>query len=403
MPGFGGGNFLARRHAIDGERDLLTVPRPEKQARRSGGPFLFTTIFQEFAMYMNANLAAQTPPSALAEPVEAALARLFDGDTLDAAASELLFGEIVAGRLPDPSIAGMLIALRLRGETADEMIGAARALRAADEDFPRPDYLFADCCGTGGDGSASINVSTAAAFAAAACGLPVAKHGTRSVTSRCGSADVLEQLGAKLDPTPEVSRRALDETGICFLFALRYHPGLRHAGPVRRALKVRTIMNLLGPCVNPAEPPVQLLGVASPERLEIVASTVAALGISRALIVHGSGLDEVALHGETKAVRVENGRLEPITITPEQAGLGRRPVGVLKGGGPEENAERLKALLMGYGLEAETEVVALNAGALLMIAGLAADLREGTARALDALASGDAHQRLKLFVEATHG
>lgn len=354
-------------------------------------------------MDMNTNLAPQVAPQGLDAPVEDALTRLFDGRAIDAAASELLFGEIVAGRLPDPSIAGMLIALRLRGETADEMIGAARALRAADEDFPRPDYLFADCCGTGGDGSASINVSTAAAFAAAACGLPVAKHGTRSVTSRCGSADVLEQLGAKLDPSPEVARRALDETGVCFLFALRYHPGLRHAGPVRRTLKVRTIMNLLGPCVNPAEPPVQLLGVAAPERLEIVASTLAGLGVARALVVHGSGLDEIALHGETKAILVEDGRLEPMTITPEQAGLERRPVGALTGGGPEENAERLKALLMGYGLDAETEVVALNAGALLMTAGLAGGLREGTEMALDALRSGEAHQRLKLFVEATHG
>jgi anthranilate phosphoribosyltransferase len=353
-------------------------------------------------MTIHATIAAQ-PDAALPLPVETILARLFDGETLDAAESELLFGEIVAGRLPEPSIAGMLIALRLRGETADEMIGAARALRAADEYFPRPDYLFADCCGTGGDGSASINVSTAVAFTAAACGLPVAKHGTRSVTSRCGSADVLETLGARLDPSPEVARRALDETGVCFLFALRYHPGLRHAGPVRRALKVRTIMNLLGPCVNPAEPPVQLLGVASPERLETVAATVAALGVSRALIVHGSGLDEVALHGETRAVRVADGRLEPLTITPEQAGLGRRPMEVLKGGGPEENAERLKSLLMGYGLDAETEVVALNAGALLMTAGLAADLREGVGQALDALRSGETHQRLKAFVEATHG
>ena len=355
-------------------------------------------------MSVHSTLATQSAADAgFAAPVEAALARLFDGEALDAAASELLFGEIVAGRLPEPAIAGMLIALRLRGETAEEMIGAARALRAADEDFPRPDYLFADCCGTGGDGSASINVSTAAAFAAAACGLPVAKHGTRSVTSRCGSADVLEKLGARLDPSPEVSRRALDETGICFLFALRYHPGLRHAGPVRRALKVRTIMNLLGPCVNPAEPQVQLLGVASPERLETVAATVSALGVSRALVVHGSGLDEIALHGETQAVRVENGTFERVTITPEQAGLERRPMAVLKGGGPEENAERLKALLMGYGLEAESDVVALNAGGLLMTAGLAKDLREGVEQALDALRSGDAYRRLTAFVEATHG
>src|SRR3546814_9574888 len=192
----------------------------------------------------------------------------------------------------------MLVALRLKGETTDELIGAARALRAFDAPLERPDYPFADTCGTGGDGSGAINVATAVAFVAAAAGLPVAKHGNRSVTSRCGSADVLEQLGAKLDVPAEVSRKALDETGVCFLFAPRYHPGLRHAGPVRRALKVRTIMNVLGPCVNPAEPGVQLLGVADPRLLEPVARTLAALGVERALVVHGAGLDEIALHGE---------------------------------------------------------------------------------------------------------
>jgi anthranilate phosphoribosyltransferase len=336
-------------------------------------------------------------------PAEAALARLYTGESLAEAEAEALFGEIVAGRLPEPAIAAMLIALRLKGETAEELTGAARALRAADSDFPSPDYLFADSCGTGGDGSASINVSTAVAFAAAAAGLPVAKHGNRSVTSRCGSADVLEQLGARLDVGAEVSRRALDETGICFLFAPLYHPGLRHAGPVRRMLKVRTIMNMLGPCVNPAEPKVQLLGVADPALLEPVAKTLAALGVERALVVHGSGLDEIALHGETQAVRVRGGALEPVTIRPEDAGLERRPVQVLRGGGPEENAERLKALLMGYGLAAETEVVALNTGALLLTAGLAADLREGVAMALQALSSGEACRRLKLFIEATNG
>jgi anthranilate phosphoribosyltransferase len=342
-------------------------------------------------------------PTLEAADYDAALARLYTGESLSEAEAEALFGEIVAGRLPEPAIAAMLIALRLKGESAGELTGAARALRAADADFPRPDYLFADSCGTGGDGSASINVSTAVAFAAAAAGLPVAKHGNRSVTSRCGSADVLEQLGAKLDVTAETSRRALDETGVCFLFAPLYHPGLRHAGPVRRMLKVRTIMNMLGPCVNPAEPEVQLLGVADPALLQPVALTLASLGVARALVVHGSGLDEIALHGETEAVRVEDGALEPVTIRPEDAGLERRPVQVLRGGGPEENAERLKALLMGYGLAAESEVVALNTGALLLTAGLAADLRDGVAMALQALASGEAYRRLKLFVEATHG
>jgi anthranilate phosphoribosyltransferase len=342
-------------------------------------------------------------PTSEAPAGEAALGRLYTGESLTEAEAEALFAEIVAGRLPEPAIAAMLVALRLKGETAQELTGAARALRAADADFQRPDYLFADSCGTGGDGSASINVSTAVAFAAAAAGLPVAKHGNRSVTSRCGSADVLEQLGARLDASAEVSRKALDETGICFLFAPLYHPGLRHAGPVRRMLKVRTIMNMVGPCVNPAEPKVQLLGVADPALLEPVAKTLAALGVDRALVVHGSGLDEIALHGETQAVRVRDGALDPVTIRPEDAGLERRPVQVLRGGGPEENAERLKALLMGYGVAAETDVVALNTGALLLTAGLAADLREGVDLALQALASGEAYRRLKLFVEASHG
>lgn len=337
-----------------------------------------------------------------ASAADLALSRLYVGESLVEAEAEALFTELVAGRLSEPAISAMLIALRLKGETAPELIGAARALRAADRDFPRPEYLFADSCGTGGDGSASINVSTAVAFTVAACGLPVAKHGNRSVTSRCGSADVLEQLGAKLDVTPETARRALDETGVCFLFAPLYHPGLRHAGPVRRMLKVRTIMNMLGPCLNPAEPPVQLLGVADPALIEHVARTLAALGVARALVVHGSGLDEIALHGETEAVRLQDGRLEPLTIRPEDAGLGRRPVQVLRGGGPEENAERLKALLMGYGLAAESEVVALNAGALLLTAGLAADLRDGVDMAMQALAGGDAYGRLRLFVEASH-
>lgn len=347
------------------------------------------------------NLAlADTPDTAAPED---ALARLYAGQPLCEAEAEALFARLVAGDLAEPEIAAMLIALRLKGETAAELTGAARALRAADLSFARPDYLFADTCGTGGDGSGSINVSTAAAFVAAACGLPIAKHGNRSVTSRCGSADALEHLGAKLDVSPEVSRRALDETGVCFLLAPAYHPGLRHAGPVRRMLGVRTIMNVLGPCVNPAEPRVQLLGVADPAMLDPVARTLAALGVERALVVHGAGLDEIALHGDTQAVRVRDGALEALTLTPEQAGLKRMPVALLKGGGPEENAERLKALLMGYALPAEAQIVALNAGALLMTAGKAADLAEGTDLGLQAIASGAAFDRLRRFVAATHG
>jgi anthranilate phosphoribosyltransferase len=354
-------------------------------------------------MYMNDNLALAVPAAAAAEsPAETALVSLYAGGSLDQAAAQRLFEELVSGRLGEPMIAAMLVALRLKGETTDELIGAARALRAADAPFSRPDYLFADSCGTGGDGAGTINVSTAAAFVAVAAGLPVAKHGNRSVTSSCGSADVLEHLGVKLDIDAERSRRALDEIGFCFLFAPLYHPGLKHAGPVRRALKIRTIMNVLGPCVNPAEPGVQLLGVADPDLLEPVARTLSALGVANALVVHGAGLDEIALHGDSDAVRVRGGTLERLTLSPEQAGLERRPVAALKGGGPEENAERLKMLLMGYAPAAEAEVVALNAGALLMTAGLASGLRDGVGMALEAIRSGAAYRRLKLFAEATN-
>jgi anthranilate phosphoribosyltransferase len=357
-------------------------------------------------MYVTSQLATQAVPT---EPpggppaAEQALADLFSGHTLDQAASERLFGDLVKGELAEPAIAAMLVALRIKGETVDELIGAARALRAADAPFDRPDYLFADSCGTGGDGSGSINISTAVAFVSAAAGLPVAKHGNRSFTSRCGSADVLEELGVTLDVPPDVSRRALDEAGICFLFAPLYHPGLRHAGPARRALKVRTIMNVLGPCVNPAEPPVQLLGVAETRLLEPVARTLAALGVGAALIVHGSGLDEVALHGATEAIRVVEGGIDRLTITPEAAGLKRGPIGSVKGGDPAENAERLAALLKGRGGESETDAVALNAGALLMTAGIAPTLREGVMLARDTIASGEPFRRVQALAEATRG
>lgn len=344
------------------------------------------------------------PSSRMAVPplTAVALESLYSGGELDQAGAEHLFSALVEGELNHHEIAAMLIALRIRGETANEMIGAARALRAADLDFSRPDYLFADCCGTGGDGSGSINISTAVAFVAAAAGLPVAKHGNRSITSKCGSADVLEALGARIDVSPERSRELLDRTGFCFLFAPAYHPGLKHAGPVRRALGVRTIMNLLGPCLNPAEPRVQLLGVADPKMLEPVALTLAALGVEQALVVHGSGIDEVALHGETEAVRVADDRLERLVISPEDAGLQPIALSSLKGGDPKENAARLQALLRSESPPAERDIVAINTAALLMTAGLVSTLAQGVRRAKDAIESGAALDRLMQYVAASN-
>lgn len=333
--------------------------------------------------------------------VEEAIDRLCAGEDLDVEQAEALFAAIVDGTLEEMQLAGFLVALKAKGESAAELIGAARALRAAAEPFPRPDILFADTCGTGGDRSGTINVSTAAAFVAAACGLPVVKHGNRSFTSRCGSADVLERLGARIDLAPAEARRVLDASGVCFLFAPQYHPGMRHAGPVRRALRVRTIFNMLGPCLNPSAPPVQLVGVADPTLIEPIARTLQNLGCGRALVVHGAGLDEIALHAETAAMRVHDGEVEAITITPEQAGLRRAAIEPLTGGDPEENARRLQAVLAGRGSETERGMVAINTGALLMTAGLADDLRAGTEAALAALGDGRALARLDAFVAAS--
>lgn len=352
-----------------------------------------------------ARISPVTTVGAVADhgPVPNPLPRLLAGEDLTSEDSEHLFERLVLGRLEPAEIAGMLIALRMKGETAEEMTGAAHALSAAAEPFDRPDYLFADCCGTGGDGSGLINVSTAAAFVAAACGLPIAKHGNRSVSSRCGSADVLEALGARIDVEPRAARRILDETGFCFLFAPAYHPGMKHAALVRRQLSVRTVMNLLGPCVNPARPPVQLLGVADPKMLRRIASTLDALGVRHALVVHGSGLDEVALHAETRAIRLEEGEMQEIELTPEEAGLERAALSTVTGGDPAENAKRLRALLSGDGSRAEQDIVAFNTGALLMTAGRAATLREGTAQALDLLRSGAAGRVLDAYVGASRG
>lgn len=335
-------------------------------------------------------------------PVPNPLPKLLAGEDLPSDDAEHLFERLVLGRLEPAEIAGMLIALRMKGETADEMIGAAHALSAAALPFDRPDYLFADCCGTGGDGSGLINVSTATAFVAAAAGLPIVKHGNRSVSSRCGSADVLEALGAKIEVAPETARSLLDEIGFCFLFAPAYHPGMKHASLVRRQLSVRTVMNLLGPCINPARPPVQMLGVADPKMLRRIAHTLNAVGVSEALVVHGSGLDEVALHGETRAIRLSRGELTEIEISPEDAGLERAPLSVVTGGDVEENAVRLRTVLDGDGSKAECNIIVLNTAALLHVAGQAPTLKDAADIACDVLLSGRAGRLLDSYVEASN-
>jgi anthranilate phosphoribosyltransferase len=223
------------------------------------------------------------------------------------------------------------------------------------------------------------------------------------VSSRCGSADVLEALGARIELEPAKARDLLDQTGFCFLFAPAYHPGMKHAAVVRRQLQVRTVMNLLGPCINPARPPVQLLGVADPRMLRRIAHTLEAMGVEEALVVHGSGLDEVALHGETRAIRLSGDTLSEVIITPEDAGLERAPLQVVTGGDVGENAARFRALMDGAGSRAEQDMVILNAAALLLTAGKVGALREGAEVARDALLSGRAGSVLDAYVEASNG
>jgi len=206
----------------------------------------------------------------------------------------------------------------------------------------------------------------------------------------------------KIELSPETARSLLDETGFCFLFAPAYHPGMKHAALVRRQLSVRTVMNLLGPCINPARPPVQLLGVADPKMLRRIAQTLEAVGVSEALVVHGSGLDEVALHGETRAIRLSRGELTEIEITPEDADLERAPLNVVTGGDVEENAQRLRTVLDGDGSQAESDIIILNAAALLYTAGTAATLKDAAAIARDALLSGNSGRLLDSYIEASN-
>lgn len=314
-----------------------------------------------------------------------------------------IFRDLMTGGYSDIEISALVSALKTRGETPEEIAGAAAALRAAALRFPRPDYRFADTCGTGGDGTGTVNVSTAVAIVSAELGIPVAKHGNRSVSSQCGSADVLEVVGVRLDPPPEVARRCLDTVGVCFLFAPQYHAGVRHAMPVRKTLATRTIFNLLGPLSNPSRPLLQLMGVYDPTLCRPLAVTLGLLGCEAALVVHGEGLDEIALHGSTSAALWQHGRVTELEFTPEEAGLSRHPLEALRGGDPQHNGGWLLGLLAGRAGRAHRDAVALNAGALAWIGGRADTLADGVALAVEAIDSGRCAARLSRWVELSRG
>jgi len=313
--------------------------------------------------------------------------------------SEILFDEIIRGLLSDIEITALLVALRIKGETPAEIAGAASILHREALDFSRPDYIFADSAGTGGDGSLTFNISTAAAFVAAASGLPMAKHGNRSVSSRSGSADVLEALGAKVTLGPGTARACLDQVGFTFLYAPHYHQAVKNVSTVRRELKTRTVFNILGPLINPAHPPVQLVGVYSPELTRPVAETLKLLGCQSVMVVHGSGVDEVALHGPSKGHILQNGSVRKFTLTPEDLGLETCSLETLEGGSAFDNARIIRNVLGGTGGDDQENVVLANAGALLFLAGKAKTIKDGVGDARRAIADGAALDLLDRYVQ----
>jgi anthranilate phosphoribosyltransferase len=305
----------------------------------------------------------------------------------DAAAA---MGRIMDGEAQSSQIAALLMALALKGERPDEMVGFARAMRARATPLPRPAGDVFDTCGTGGDGAHTFNVSTAAAIVLAGAGVRVAKHGNRAVSSRSGSADVFEALGVNLEAPPDQVMTALDEAGLAFFFAPMWHPSMRHAGPTRRELGVRTAFNLLGPLTNPAGAARQLVGVSRPEHTELVARTLGVLGAARAWVVHGAGgLDEISTLGHTKVSELRAGTVNTFYVHPADAGLPVADRTALAGGTAAENAAMIERLLDGEA-GPRRDVVLMNAAAALLVLDRASNLREGVSLASESLSSGRA-------------
>lgn len=330
----------------------------------------------------------------MSEAVRAALAAVVAGQRLTAQQTELAIGAVLDGQATPAQLGGLLIGLRMRGESVEELTGFVRAMRARVLRVDAPEGTI-DTCGTGGDVHHTFNISTATAIVTAAAGVPIAKHGNRAVSSLSGSSDAMAALGLRIDSTPEAASTALHEEGFAYLHAPDFHPGMRHAGPVRRELAVRTAFNLCGPLANPAFPRRQLLGVGDPAAAGHVAQVLFVLGVERAFVVHGDRIDELPLDGTGIIHDVSPAGVIRRTVTPEDAGLARADTSTLAGGDPAQNAALIVAILQGRELGPARDVVALNAGAALMAAGRVDDLRAGVTEALSLIASGAAHDRLE--------
>lgn len=333
---------------------------------------------------------------------KALIAKVADGNSLSAVEAQAAFDVMMSGDATPAQIGGFLMALRVRGETVEELTGAARVMRAKVLAIEAPEGAI-DTCGTGGDAKGTYNVSTAVAFVIAACGVPVAKHGNRALSSKSGAADVLGALGVDIDADMALVQKAIWDCGITFLMATRHHGAMRHVGPVRVELGSRTIFNLLGPLSNPAGAKRQLMGIFSKDWIEPQAKVLAELGTERAWVVHGSdGLDELTTTGESYVAEVKEGEVSTFKIAPEDAGLPRVAFEALVGGSPEHNAKVMRAMFAGE-KGAFRDIVLLNAAAALIVANKVSDLPAGVAMAAEVIDSGGAAAKLDALIAATGG
>lgn len=347
---------------------------------------------------MTSRTTAHTTP----QPTPPVHIRLMSGETLSQADAAAFMREVMTGEVSSVRMAAALAALRVRGETAEEIAGFAQAMREnAVQVKVRPREVLLDIVGTGGDGAHTFNISTTTAFVVAGAGVPIAKHGNRAASSRSGSADVLEALGVDLDAAKEVIEDAINELGVGFMFARNYHPALRHAASVRSDLAARTVFNILGPLSNPAGASHLVVGVYSPGLARPIAEVLRLLGTKGATVVNGSGLDEFTVCGPNTVSGLRDGEIIDRTMHPEEFGVDLHPKESIVGGTPAENAEITKALLTGGGTKAQQDIVALNTGAALRTAGRVDNIREGVEQAREIMRDGQGWEVLQRYAAFT--
>ncbi len=333
--------------------------------------------------------------------IKEAIAQLFKREDLTSEVMEQVMEEIMTGEATDAQKASFLTALSMKGETIDEITSAAKVLRSHCERFLN-DMDVLEIVGTGGDGSNTINISTLSSVVVSAAGIPVAKHGNRAASSKCGTADCLEALGVKIDCAPARSAQILKDINLCFLFAQKYHPAMRFVGAVRKEMGIRTLFNVLGPLANPAGATMQLFGVYSEELVEPLAHVLRNLGVKRAMVVYGrDSMDEISLSAETKVCEFKNDEFKSYVIKPEDLGLTRCNKEDLVGGTPQENAAIVNDIL-GGAKGPKTDVVLLNAGAAIYLASDGITLKDGIEKAREIIVSGKAKKQLKEFIEETN-